>query len=135
MGDAWLVNSQETLENFIHYLRSEYDRNGYAMVKIESNKKRSLSQNSALHLYCNWLAESLNDAGLDMLKVFDEGADIPWTGVSVKEHLWRPVQNAITSKTSTTEVSKAEYIDIYKALDRHIASKFGVHVEWPSRDM
>ena len=132
MGDAWLVNSSESLENCIHNIRQEYENNGFALVKTESNKKRTLTQNSSLHLYSRWLADALNDAGLDMLKVFNEGAEIPWTGATVKELLWRPVQIAMTGKTSTTEQTTAEYTEIYQVLDRHMAAKFNISVDWPS---
>ena len=131
-GDTWLVNSPVTLENCIHQIRKEFDKNGFVHVKTESNKKRSLSQNNSLHLYCAWLATALNDGGLDMMKVLDTAAEIPWTGTSVKEQLWRPVQKAMTGKASTKDQNKAEFVDIYEVLNRHIAAKFGVSVEWPS---
>ena len=131
-GDTWLVNSPVTLENCIHQIRKEFDKNGFVHVKTESNKKRSLSQNNSLHLYCGWLAAALNDGGLDMMKVLDTAAEIPWTGTSVKEQLWRPVQKAMTGKASTKDQNKAEFVDIYEVLNRHIAAKFGVSVEWPS---
>ena len=132
-GDAWLINSPMTLENCIHHLRATYEKNGFVHVKAESSKKRSLSQNNALHLYCDWLATKLNDGGLDMMKVLDTAAEIPWTSTAVKEHLWRPVQKAMTGKKSTTEQNKAEFVDIYDVLSRHISAKFGVYVAWPSR--
>ena len=132
-GDAWLINSPMTLENFIHHLRTTYEKNGFVHVKAESNKKRTLTQNNSLHLYCGWLASALNDGGLDMMKVLDTAADIPWTSTSVKEQLWRPVQKAMTGKSSTTEQNKAEFVDIYDVLSRHISAKFGVSVQWPSR--
>lgn len=134
-GDMWLINSPESLENCLRKIRQEYEKAGFISVKIEANKTRSLSQNSALHLYCKWLADELNDAGLDMLKVFNQGADIPWSGPSVKELLWKPVQKAMTSKDSTTKAERVEYVEIYEALNRHMASKFGVSVIWPSKTM
>jgi len=134
-GDIWAINSPETLENTIRQIRQDYEKNGFLSVKIEVNKTRTLSQNRAMNLYCKWLAEALNDAGYDMLKTLDKGAEIPWTGPSVKELMWREVQKAMTGKKSTTKPSKAEYIDIYEALNRHISSKFGVTVPWPNRGM
>ena len=134
-GDVWAINSPETLENTIRQIRQDYEKNGFLSVKIEVNKTRSLSQNRALHLYCKWMAEELNNAGLDMLKTFDDGASISWTPISVKELMWKPVQKAMTGKKSTTAQTKIEYVDIYEALNRHISSKFGVTVPWPNRGM
>lgn len=95
---------------------------------------RTDRQNRALHKYCELLAEALNDAGLDMKTVLKPEVDIPWTKESVKNHLWRPIQTIMIDKASTTEMTTADPGEIYLVLDRHIAEKFGVHVEWPSED-
>lgn len=104
-------------------------------VKLKKAKKpnRTLKQNAALHKFCEMLAEQLNDAGLDMRKVMKPDVDIPWSMLTAKEHLWRPVQKAMTDKTSTTEADTAEYSEIYSVLMRHLSEKFnGVYVPWPS---
>ena len=86
-----------------------------------------------MHLYCGQLAEALNDAGLDMKRILDDEVDIPWTKQSVKDHLWRPIQEVMTGKSSTTEPNTVEFSDVYKVLDRHISVKHGVSVAWPDR--
>lgn len=95
------------------------------------SKLRTQQQNRALHLYFTMLAEALNDSGLDMRKVLKPGVEIPWTGRSVKEFLWRPVQTAQLGKDSTTELTTGEIDLIFDTLNRHLA-KFGVHVPFPS---
>jgi len=95
---------------------------------------RTIKQNASLHVYCELLAEALNDAGLDMKKTLKPEVDIPWRKESVKEHLWKPIQKALTGKESTTEISTVEPSEIYDVLNRHISEKFGVHVDWPSID-
>ena len=97
-----------------------------------SEEQRTILQNKALHKYCELLAEALNDAGLDMKVVLKPEVDIPWTKESVKNHLWRPIQEIMMDKESTTEMSTADPGKIYQVLDRHISEKHGVHVEWPS---
>jgi len=88
-----------------------------------------------MHLYFERLADALNDAGLDMKKVLEKKeVSVPWTLHSVKEVLWRPIQQAMTGKDSTTEVSRVEPSDIHMVLDRHMAEKFGVSVAWPHED-
>jgi len=96
--------------------------------------KRTIKQNKSLHKYCELLAESLNEAGLDMKKVLKPGIDIPWTKESVKKHLWKPIQEVMLDKESTTEMDTKEPSEIYQVLDRHISEKFGVHIPWPNRD-
>ena len=95
---------------------------------------RSPAQNSALHLWCEMVATTLNDAGLDMRHTIREEVDIPWTKSSVKEYLWRPLQKALTGDESTTKPKKTEYPDISETLQRHMATKFGVTLPaWPTR--
>lgn len=97
-----------------------------------SEEQRTDQQNKALHKYCELLAEALNDAGLDMKQVLKPEIDIPWTKESVKNHLWRPIQQVMMDKESTTEMSTADPGDIYLVLNRHIGEKFGINVPWPS---
>lgn len=100
----------------------------------EEHKQRTLLQNNALHLYCKLLSEALNDAGLDMKVVLKPEVEIPWSKDSVKEFIWRPVQKAMIKGQSTTEMDTVDPSEIYKVIDRHISEKFGVHVEWPSKE-
>ena len=94
-------------------------------------KQRTDIQNNALHLYFQMLSDALNMAGLDMKKTLKPEIDIPWSKETVKDYLWRPIQEAMTGKASTTELDKLEPSDIYMVLDRHLSEKFGIHVEWP----
>lgn len=99
--------------------------------------KRTIQQNRALHLYFKFLAETLNEAGLDMRVVLKPEVDIPWTATSVKEFLWRPIQTAYLNKHSTTELDKIKEIsDITEIINRHLSQKFGgfgyEQVEFPS---
>lgn len=96
-------------------------------------KQRTIQQNKALHKYCEMLAESLNSAGYEMKAVLAvKQVDVPWTRESVKEVLWRPIQEAMTGKESTTQLDRMEPSQIYEVLNRHIAQNFGVSVPWPS---
>jgi len=88
-------------------------------IKIMATDKRTLKQNKSLHKYCELLADALNDAGLDMKKVLRPTIDIPWTKTSVKEHLWKPIQEAMLSKESTTEMQTNEPSQ---------------HVDWPCKE-
>lgn len=94
--------------------------------------KRTLTQNAALHVYFKLVADSLNSAGLDMKKVLKPEVDIPWTPVTIKEYIWRPVQKAQLKKNSTTELTTKEIDEIFDTINRHLGEKFGVHEDWPS---
>ena len=98
-------------------------------------KIRSLSQNSALHLWCRMMAEDLNGAGYDMKKTLRHDADIPWDkeGKNIKERIWRPVQEAVTGEISTTKPDPSQYTEIFNVVSRHLSQRTGVYVPWPSR--
>lgn len=98
----------------------------------EKEQSRTPLQNKALHLYFTLLATELNDAGLDMKKVLKPSVDISWTKENIKEYLWRPIQEALKLKKSTTELTTAEVSQIWEVLNRHLGEKFGIHQVFPS---
>ena len=99
-----------------------------------NEKQRTNKQNNSMHKYFELLAKALNEAGLDMKKVLKPGVDIPWTKESVKNHLWRPIQEVMSDEESTTDIDTKEPSEIYKVLDRHIAEKFSISVDWPCEE-
>ena len=78
------------------------------------------------------LADALNDAGYDMKKTLKPEVEIPWTPEMVKEHLWKPIQKIMMDKESTTEMETMDPDEVYRVLDRFMAEKFGISVDWPS---
>ncbi len=69
-----------------------------ADVKGERAKRTTL-QNKAIHKYCSMLADDFNDAGLDMLTVLKVKSSTSWTMLSVKDVIWRSIQEAMRSQT------------------------------------
>jgi len=97
-------------------------------------KQRTPKQNNSLHEYFEQLAEELNDSGLDMRKVLKEAISIPWNKDTIKEYLWRPVQEAQIGKKSTTKLTTKEVDLIYNTLNRYLGEKFGIIVSFPRRN-
>lgn len=95
-------------------------------------KQRTTQQNKALHKFYSELALALNEAGLDMKRTLKPEIDIPWNGDTVKDYLWRPIQQAQLGKESTKELTTKEIDAVYDTLNRHLGDKLGVHVEFPS---
>ena len=93
-------------------------------------------QIKSLNLYCDQLANALNDAGYDMKKVFEvRTMDIPWSKERVKENLWKDLQETMFGKRSTMQLEKMEVTEVYETLNRFTASNFGVSVPFPSKDL
>jgi len=95
-------------------------------------QKRTNQQNKALHLYFKMLADTLNDAGLDMRKTLKPNVSIDWTPETVKEYLWRPVQKVQLRKTSTTELTTDEITKVWETINRFLGENHGVTQSFPS---
>jgi len=95
-------------------------------------KQRTLTQNRALHLMFEHLALELSEAGLDMKKTLKPEVDIPWEKESVKTWLWKPLQMALLGKESTTELTTKDIDKVMNVLTRHLGTKFGVEIMFPS---
>ena len=106
------------------------------IIEAESpSKQRTLTQNRALHQFCKMLADTLNAAGYDQMKVLRHDASIPWSQHTVKENLWKPLQKAMLDKGSTTQANTKDYNEVHRVLCRHLAEKLGVTCpSWPSRE-
>lgn len=95
-------------------------------------EKRTTQQNRSLHKYCTDVARELNNAGVPV-SVFMEDIEADYTMDTVKM-LWKAFARAKYGKTSTTELTKKQIDEIYDEVNRHVA-RFGIHVEFPSRDL
>ena len=129
-----LINSEQALEAAIVQLRIQFNEKKYVKAKLSYGRQRTLTQNRALHMFCQNLADTLNDAGLDQKKVLKQEVDIPWTMEAVKEGLWKPIQEAVTGLKSTTKPETSQYSSIYELLNRHLTMKLGIHEPWPVKD-
>ena len=128
------VNSDASCEEMVERVRCLYRDNRYVEFSWSTGRQRTLKQNAALNLWLGWLAQRLNDAGLDMRRVLKPSVSIPWTASAAKEYLWRPVQMALTGKQSTAEAERADYSAVQDVLARHLGEKFGVEAPpWPKK--
>lgn len=134
VAQRWEINSDEVWRNFVERVTQMRLAGLRPTVELtQTVRPRTVTQNASLHKFLELLAETLNDAGLDMKRVIREEVDIPWTKDSAKQYLWRPIQKAIIGKASTAEAETPDYDKVHKVLSRHLGDKFGVDVPaWPS---
>lgn len=88
-------------------------------------------QRKALELYCGWLADILNEAGLDQRIVLKPSVSIDWTKQDVKDKIIRPIYEAYTKKHSTKDMNTEELTKTYDFVHRHLTEKFGAVAEFP----
>lgn len=104
------------------------------LVEVKKrNRTRSISQNNALHLYFQFIADSLNELGLEFCY---EGVkrmklSTRYTPFIVKEFFWRPIQVALFDKKSTTELTTSEINEIIDVITKFFGER-GVDVVFPS---
>lgn len=136
MTEIVVINSALALQQFKQRLEQAFREHRYLQVHIIPQEKPGTGrQRRALHVFCDQLATVLNDAGMDMKRTLRAEAEIPWTQKSVKDYLWRPVQEAMTGKVSTTELSTVDPTAIHEALARHLAVRLGVECPpWPTKE-
>lgn len=99
--------------------------------------KRTEQQNRALHLWFEHVAKALNNAGLSTQQVLSHyKMELDWTKERVKEDIWKPVQKAVTGKTSTTELKKQEDITlVWEHINRFFADKLKMEtIPFPSHE-
>lgn len=126
-----IINSQQSLDAYKKYLDAQFEKHKYLRVDLKNGMQRTKTQNAALHKFCEQLAVTLNDGGFEFTTFVKHGYEVPFTKELVKDHLWRPVQEAVTGKLSTTKPETHEYAIIYDALNSVLAKK-GIYVPWPS---
>lgn len=108
-------------------------KNGVYQVDVKNMDMRSIKQNSAMHKYFSMLSDKLNEGGLTVSKTLK--VEIEWTPISVKDLLWRPIQEAVLNKKSTAKLNKDEITKVYDVLNRALGEKFGFSLEFPSREL
>lgn len=96
------------------------------------NDQRTTQQNKALHKMFSDLADELNEKGLTMKVVLKPEAEIRWTGDTIKEYLWKPVQRVLLKKQSTTELTTTEVDMVFETIQHHLGEKFGLELVFPS---
>ena len=77
--------------------------------------KRSTQQNKALHVLFQNISFELNRLGREFTFKGIKGMDIQitYTPEIVKDFIWKPLQNAMLSKSSTTELTTQDIETIF----------------------
>lgn len=96
-------------------------------------KKRSSQENRALHVLFQNIAYELNRLGLEFTFRGIKGMEIQttYTPEIVKEFIWKPLQNALLSKSSTTELTHSDIQMIFDILGKWFAEN-GIEIVFPS---
>lgn len=128
-----IVNSEKSLYELFDTLKKQYDKDKYLRVDVKTGKQRTSTQNASMHLWWQWVAETLQERGLTFKVFFKDGFEVPWSKEIVGDHIWRPVQMAVCKQKSTTKPLTTDYPIIFDSINLKL-SEHGIHVPWPSKD-
>lgn len=94
---------------------------------------RTSKQNSAIHVLFQDIADSLNNEGQCFRYTGIKGMDIEaqWDAYKVKEFLWRPVQQYLCGKKSTTELTTNEIDKVFVPLNKALGD-LGIETRFPN---
>ena len=128
----WTIQDGKIPEAIINYIKNQKGRH---ILKFEkSEKKRSLRQNAALHLWFQQLSDTFNQDGIDMRAFLKANVDIYWTPYGVKEYIWKVVQKQAFGDDSTTKLTTDKINKIVDFINKHIGEKYGIFIPWPSEE-
>jgi len=115
-------------------LQKRYEGKSVVLTVETMPQRRTDAQNRALHLWYTQLAEKLNESGFDMKKFIR--VDIPWSGESVKQYLWKPLQRVVLGNTSTRNLKREDIDKVFDPLNKVIAERTddNIHVPFPSKE-
>jgi hypothetical protein len=102
----------------------------FALPDVTSS---SDAQKASLWRWCELIAETLNNSGLDMRVVLDDSIPMDWDKEAVMNKMVRSIIKAKTGKDTTRGLKKDVLEDVIQTLSRYIATKGVVLPPFPSR--
>lgn len=100
----------------------------------ELSKKRTNSQNNALHLYFKWIADQFRNLGwtYNYSNPFTGHLiELNWNVNLVKDFIWRPIQQTLFGIESTTELTSQQINEIIDVLTLHFGNS-GIKIDFPN---
>ena len=133
MPEYHTLDTREQIDNFLLLVaRRRSTGKPTTVCFADPDTHITQKQFNALHVWCEQVAQCLNDAGLDQRVVLKPAIPIRWGKDSVKQYLYKPLLKALTGKESTTEQDKLDPSTVADHLARHMGEKFGVTLPmWP----
>ena len=106
---------------FILQSQIELTENATYVTDLTILDQRSKAQNRLIHQFMKNIANRLNESDLKVQDVIKYETD--WNTQKVKELIFRPVQESLYKKKSTTKLNKNELDLIFDTIIQALASK------------
>jgi hypothetical protein len=102
----------------------------------DASRRMTGKQRGALHVWCDHVAKVLNEAGMYFarrIKFNGDEVEIDWDMYLVKEHIYKPMLEAMTGKLSTEDQDTVDPSKVVGTIQRHFALNHGRNLpDWPS---
>jgi len=132
--DKRTILQNASIHKYFSLLAEALNNAGYSVPHVLNKKQHDL-----INKTFDWLIEKiplgekfLNSARDRLLSKNEDELD--WSMLLVKELLWKSIQKAALGKESTTKLKTDEIDVVYMNLNRLTATKFGISVDFPSRE-
>jgi len=103
----------EVIDNVIQPKYTEL-KDGKYIAKLTNMDLRTLSQNNALWLWLSQIAKRFNDDSVTTDMVIRP--QVKWNKEKIKAMCFDPIMSLVTSKSSSTKLSKEEFSDTVETL-------------------
>lgn len=126
-GQGLLVNDYADYEGYINEFKETFG------ARTEDvSKKRTLTQNAALHLWFRQLADELVERKVDVRAFYKK--PIYFNEKLVKMLIWQDVMKIMTGKTHTSDLTTSEVSEVWEVLNKHLGETQGIHIPFPEHD-
>jgi hypothetical protein len=108
----------------------------FPMYKLQIEQlrsRRSLNQNSALHLWLTQLEEEMKVNGITMDMIITKPQEIPITRHLLKD-LFRLLCKKMYHKESTADINSLEFYEVQKVFEKNIGEKTQIYIPFPSEE-
>ena len=97
---------------------------------------RTSRQNAALHKYFIFIADELNELGMEFqyFGVSGKQLSMRYNATIVKDYFWRPIQLTLFEIESTTKLNTVQMNEIIDVITKFFSDK-GVLIPFPSLDI
>lgn len=122
------------IEEYNDFLKKEDSKK--IQITLNTNKQRTIKQNSSLHLWFTQLSKAMNDSCIPLfVKIGNRNTiERTWNMRSVKEFLFRPVMISITDKKSTTQLNTKEIDQVAEPILKWLGEDWKLEVPFPSKE-
>ncbi len=133
---TYTATDRNQLDEIAYAIRAGIESGGCTVKITKLKKSRTLSQNSALHLYLSMMSDELNDSGFTQRKLWDtmkDGFEIPVTPEMLKE-VAKGVSKKMFNEPKTSLLTTIQLSALYEAINSAFGQCAGVSLPFPSHD-